>query len=286
MKKILELMKIKDVVAIKQMQREEDQSYYDVYFIETKTNKYILKKTNEIELSNYTFFNNNLDNVPKIYNSIQIDNDTYILIDFFEGNNLCFCNKDDLQKTLDALISIQNKYWNIQENDAIKFKYIDSLKSRIKRGEYLKEMSFKNTYDKFLDIYQKTPKTFCHDDLLPFNVLVNKNKACIIDWCHAGILSYPTSLARLIAHTEENKDAFFYMTEEDKQFAIKYYYDNFIKYKNIKYEDYIDTLDYFIFYEYMEWIMLGEKYNNQDSDRYKDYYKKAIEHIEKINNKK
>ena len=63
-------------------------------------------------------------------------------------------------------------------------------------------------YEQYLQIYSDVPRTLCHDDLLPFNVLCAKERAVIIDWEYAGILPYPTSLARLIAHCEEDESAF------------------------------------------------------------------------------
>ena len=119
----------------------------------------------------------------------------------------------------------------------------------------------------------------CHDDLLPFNVLVNGNKATIIDWEYAGILPYPTSLVRLIAHGREEEDAFFYMTEADKSFAIDYYYEHLVKSKGISYEDYRRSVDYFLLYEYCEWIMLGNKYADEDIPRAREYLAKAKDHI-------
>ena len=33
--------------------------------------------------------------------------------------------------------------------------------------------TIKEFYDKFIELYKTTPRTLCHDDLLPINVLVN-----------------------------------------------------------------------------------------------------------------
>jgi len=97
-----------------------------------------------------------------------------------------------------------------------------------------------------------------------------------IDWEVGGILPYPTSLARLIAHGEDAEDALCYMRETDKNFAIDYYFDKFIKGKGIDYSAYRHSLDLFIFYEYCEWVYLGNKHNCTDSERYQKYFKKAI----------
>ena len=117
---------------------------------------------------------------------------------------------------------------------------------------------------------------------MPFNVLCANGHATIIDWEYAAILPYPTSLARLIAHGEEEESAFFYMTQADKDYAIEYYFEHLLKENGIDYNDYRRTLDYFLLYEYCEWIMLGVKYNETGSERFQKYYAKAKEHIKTL----
>ena len=91
-------------------------------------------------------------------------------------------------------------------------------------------------------------------------------------------MPYPTSLVRLIAHGEEDPAAFFCMTADDKSFAVDYY-EHLIKGKGISYADYRRTLDYFLLYEYCEWIMLGIKYGDTSSESCQKYLAKALEHI-------
>ena len=72
------------------------------------------------------------------------------------------------------------------------------------------------------------------------------------------------------------------MKDEDKAFAINYYYDNLIKNKGITYDAYRHALDLFLLYEYCEWIMLGVKYKDADMERYSRYLEKAKTHLSKI----
>ena len=72
------------------------------------------------------------------------------------------------------------------------------------------------------------------------------------------------------------------MTQADKDYAIEYYFEHLLKGKGIDYNDYRRTLDYFLLYEYCEWIMLGVKYNETDSERFQKYYAKAKEHIKSL----
>ena len=130
-------------------------------------------------------------------------------------------------------------------------------------------------------IYQELPRTLCHDDLLPFNLLIGE-RAVLIDWEYGGMLPYPGSLARLIAHGREDDSYLFFMTQADRAFAIDYYYDNLVKKHGISFEEYRRTLDYFIFYEYTEWIMLGNRYDARDDERFGYYMKLAEELAQKL----
>ena len=72
------------------------------------------------------------------------------------------------------------------------------------------------------------------------------------------------------------------MTQADKDYAAEYYFEHLLKGKGIDYNDYRRTLDYFLLYEYCEWIMLGVKYNETGSERFQKYYAKAKEHIKSL----
>lgn len=94
--------------------------------------------------------------------------------------------------------------------------------------------------------------TFC-----PSMCFCSGDRAVLIDWEYALILPYSTSLARLIAHGEEDENAFFHMTQLDREFAIQSYFEHFIREKAIEYPEYRWTLDYFLLYEYCEWVAIG-----------------------------
>ena len=130
-------------------------------------------------------------------------------------------------------------------------------------------------YQMYLDEFDRIPVTLTHDDLLPFNVLCDGNKAVLLDWNEAGILPYPTALARLIAYGEENESSLFQMKEEDKQFALQYYYDHLISKKGIPYDEYMRTMKLFLFKEYSEWIYCAHLADDFEMEYYKMYEPKA-----------
>jgi len=269
-----------EVTAFK---HEEDGSDYAVWKIEEGGITRVLKKTSKQELDVYDAFLVPTEcGVPRFYKSIEYDGELFILMEYIEGHNLQKCDRKSLTAILDALTYLQNMYWEKRELQGIGYGFEVSLSERQKRGKYLNDAELERGYEQYLRIYSNIPQTLCHDDLLPFNVLCAKERAVIIDWEYAGILPYPTSLARLLAHCEEDESAFFYMTQDDKDYAVEYYFEHLLKEKGIDYNAYRKTLDYFLLYEYCEWIMLGIKYNDTGNERFQKYYAKAKEHIKKL----
>lgn len=262
---------------------EEDAAEYDVWKIEEDGTAYVLKKASMREASVYdTFLKNAAYGVPRFYKSLGDCGEPYILMEYIEGSDLRKCDRKSLTAVLDALIELQKLYWEKRELDSAGFGFQESLPGRQKRGAYLQDAELVQAYETYLQLYSNVPRTLCHDDLLPFNVLIAKGKATIIDWEYAGILPYPTSLARLIAHGEEDEAAFFHMKQEDKDHAVEYYFEHLLKNKGIGYDEYRRTLDYFLLFEYCEWIMLGNQYDNTGSERFQKYYAKAKDHVQRL----
>ena len=254
----------------------EDGEAYDVWKVETAEAILVLKRAKGPEAEIYrTFLKEERLAVPRFLGQVADGKENYLLISFVEGMDLRRCERVSLRATLDALISLQERYWETSDFRNVGLCFEKSLVGRRERGQYLNDAVLEQAYARYLARYCAIPRTLCHDDLLPFNVLVTDGRAVIIDWECAGILPYLSSFARLIAHTTEEADAFFYMREADKEDAVAYYYDCFVKKKGIPYTEYRRDLDLFLFYEYCEWIMLGNKYGDLTSVRYKQYLERA-----------
>lgn len=278
-KNILAQMGVGGQTDISAFTCEEDGEAYDVWKVTADNKSYVLKKAGEREISVYhTFLKSAEQGVPHFYKSYQGQDSAFFLMEYIEGGNLRKCDRESLTAVLDALIYLQEMYWERRELQTAGYGFETSLSDRQNRGRYLQDEELERAYETYLQLYTSIPRTLCHDDLLPFNVLIADGKAVLIDWEDAGILPYPTSLSRLIAHGEEDDTAFFYMKEEDKAYAVEYFYEHFIKGKGIAYHEYRRTLDYFLLYEYCEWIMVGNKYGDTESARYKRYLAKAREH--------
>ena len=254
----------------------EDGSEYSVWRVCCKDQKFVLKRAKGFEIETYSsFFSDGIAGAPKFYTAVNYRGDDYFLMGYVDGVDLCKCTRESLKRTLDAIISLQNKYWEDKTYENCGFSFEKSIVGRISRGKYLFDNEIESAYALFLEEYRRLPRTLCHDDLLPFNVLVSDNGATLIDWEYGGILPYPTPIARLIAHCEEDENAFFYMSEDDKAFAIDYYYENLVRSKGISYDEYRRSFDLFLLYEYCEWIMLGNKYDNGDKSMLEKYTKWA-----------
>lgn len=261
----------------------EDGSRYQVWSVTADDRRYVLKKAKGHELEVYSsFFRDIPAGAPRFLASARWEGENYFLMEYAAGQDLRRCSRPALTAALDALISLQERFWENDEFRSVGCSFEASLPGRENRGKYLADPDLESAYGEFLRVYAALPRTLCHDDLLPFNVLVHGSTATIIDWEAAGILPYPTSLARLIAHGTEDPDDFFYMTEADKAFAIDYYYDRLLRSKGISYDHYRAALDYFLLYEYCEWIMLGNRYEDAPADRCRYYRQKAKEHLKTL----
>lgn len=282
--KLIDAVPITEQAVITQLKHVEDDEPYQVWTIDTGTARYILKEAKKDEEETYRLILAELNGsgTPIIYQTIFAEEKIYLLMEYVDGENLCKCNRKKLTLALNALIFLQRKTWNDHSLAAYGYSFEKSLRSREHRGKYLNDLVLEEVYEKFMQMYSTVPRALCHDDLLPFNVIASDHRAVLIDWEYGGILPYPTAFARLIAHGEDTEDALFFMTPEDRTFAIDYYYDNFLKEMGITYTEWRNTLEYFLFYEYCEWVFVGNKHNAQNSVFYKKYLPIAKLQAQKI----
>ncbi len=215
--------------SVVQLRHEEDNAPYDVWRVDAGDTRWILKKAKGYEYDVYTsFLTPPCVQAPLLKGTVIWNQETYLLEAYIDGHNLQKASRADLKIALDALIALQGAYW---ENTALAercYSFAESLPQRQRRGQYLNRPVLEQAYQIFLKEYGTVPRTLCHDDLLPFNVLIEDHRAYLIDWEYAGILPYPTSLVRLLAHGEDAPDAFFVLSEEERQFGIDYYYENLL----------------------------------------------------------
>ena len=250
---------------------EEDGTPYHVWTIRCGDSLYVIKRVSDAEREVYeSFFSGECRGVPENYGFRELDGEAFMLMEYVEGETMTCCSRTALKHAIDSIIAIQMKFWNNIELANVGFSFDKSFANKRERLPFMEDLQ--KAYQAYLDCYQAVPRTLCNDDLLPFNVITNDTRAVIIDWEYGGILPYPCALARLIAFGEDTPDAMFYMTREDQEFAVKYYYDNLVVHVGISWEDYIYTLKLFLFKEYSEWVYCANSSGMTDMPYYKTYY--------------
>lgn len=158
------------------------------------------------------------------------------------------------------------------DHDDVGYGFRKSWPNRCKRLPYMGELEC--AYEAYLDAFKSLPRTLCNDDMLPFNVLANESRAVILDWEYGGILPYPCALARFLAFGEEG-DELFHMTEEDRRFALDYYYENLVREKGISRAEFDRIMDLFFLKEYSEWVCCAGLSGDYEMEYYIKYSGKA-----------
>ena len=255
--------------SVTRMPWEEGNGYSSAWKITDGQGTYLLKAASPNELAIYRRLNNLSDALPRFYGTATYYKKDYILLEFIAGHNLMRCTRQDLVRVLDAMIALQDAYWGTSKEIGESAAAV--LQSCQKRRAFLPESDWLAVFDQFLDAYLTLPRTLCHNDLLPFNLIVSDARTVFIDWEAGGILPYPCMLVRLLAHGSEQGETPFYMTKADKAFAIQYYYAHLIQGKGIPYAAYRQALELFWFFELTEWIYVYRKYRRPPDALYDHY---------------
>lgn len=260
--------------AVRQMAYEDAEGFYSAWQVTDGQGAYLLKAVSETELGIYRRLGNGCTSLPRFYGATSYYNKEYILLEFVEGHSLMRCTRPDLVRALDAMIALQDAFWGTKKRIGESAKTV--LMRCRKRRDYLPEPDLQQAFDQYLALYPTLPRTLCHDDLLPFNLIVGDERTVFIDWETGGVLPYPAMLVRLLTHGSEHGETPFFMTEGDKALAADYYYDHLIKDKGIPYGEYRRALALFRFFELTEWVYVYRKYRKKPDALYEYYYKELL----------
>ncbi len=255
--------------AAEPMPYEEADGFYAAWKIDDGQGKYLLKIASPNELAVYRRLHNRIPALPRFYGAVSYYNKTYILLEFVAGHNLMRCRREDLIRVLDAMIELQGSFWD--SRCRIGETARTALVGCRKRRAYLTEPDLRAWLDQFLAFYPTLPRTLCHNDLLPFNLILGEGRVVFIDWETGGMLPYPCMLARLLVHGSEHGETPFYMTQEDKAFAVRYYYEHLLQDRGVPYADYRRALELFWFFELTEWVYVYRKYRKPPDALYDHY---------------
>ena len=199
---------------------------------------FILKRAKDHEAEIYrTFFSPSKSYAPRLWASAERGGDTFLLLEYVEGENLQRATMRKLAAAINSLRAMQDEYWGSSSTVGLSFE--TSFASLKKRRQYLLSPLLERHFDEFLSLYEVLPKTLCHADLLPFNLIVcrNEERAVLLDWEAGGILPYPESLARLIAHGRTHGELF-RMTPRQRVCAAEMYYARFASRHGISHREF------------------------------------------------
>lgn len=262
---------------------EEDGKPYDVWRLTWPDRAAVLKRTSPEERAVYeTFFGRGGGPVPEIAGFAEFEGQPYLLMEYVEGETLSHCTREKLVPALDALIGIQERWWNDTdpERARVGYDFTTCLAHREKRLPYMGALA--DAYREYLEAFRTLPRTLCNDDMLPFNVIVSGDRAVILDCECGGILPWPCALARLLAFGEEpeggeaaGEGPLFVMSDHDREFALEYYYRRLISKKGVSRAEYRRTMELFLFKEYSEWTYCVNSGGEKRED-YEKYYGKAL----------
>ena len=258
-------------LAVTRFPHEEGDGFYNAWRVDFSEASYVLKQVKGKESEIYSrFLNKPCIFAPQQMAVTSFDQENYLLMEYISGCSMMKPKRKDLLLSIDSLIAMQSGFWNTNMES-------NALESRINRGKYLADSRLERAYAAYLEDCACIPTALCHDDLLPFNVILSHDRAVFIDWEVGGILPYTASIARLFAHADEQEDAFFQMKETDKVYALEYYYARFLKDRGVAYESFLHSFKLALFYEYCEWVYVGNKYADTENDRFHSYFQKATE---------
>lgn len=198
---------------------------YDVYLINGKDGKMVLKKCDKNcrDPKKYDLYFAGHDfAVPKILDRASIGEETYIIMEYAEGGDARDCGEDDAKKVGTELARIQSHYLTSGGHTKLSDYYFK---------EYVADFceKIKGYFENFDTVFQAVEKRFfeaphslIHDDLLPINVLLNGDRAWILDWATAGFFPYFLDLARF-AFVQSGNDQFYISHESGMAFLDAYY---------------------------------------------------------------
>ena len=132
---------------------EEDGGAYAVWRIDAGSGSYVLKRAKAFELETYRcFFRDKKPYAPAFFGSCAFGGAEYFLMEYCPGEDLRRCEREKLRKALDALIEMQDEFWQREELYASALTLEQSLVGVENRGRYLGSKRLEEVYAAFVKI--------------------------------------------------------------------------------------------------------------------------------------
>lgn len=227
------------ILKFKQIEDKELSKKYDAYFIETSSNKYVLKKS-EYEANIYEMLLNDEDiAVPKYYGKTKIlDNSTWFLLEYIDGK--VFIN-EDLENYCNAayeLAVLHSKFMGLSINKK-EYSFVNDSDEKIsvKLNKIIeKHMKYELNWSKgtlrileyAIKRLNKRPRTLIENDLLPINIMISDKQIKIIDWGNAAVGIYTQDIGRLLSDFKDEKGTY-WVNNKWEQDILKVYFEGIKK---------------------------------------------------------
>lgn len=227
-----------NIKSFNQISNEKLEKIYDAYLLKDKNDKkFVLKKATEKEyLINQLLIKHQFSYlIPELIHFSKDSNQTFwITTRYFSGKDLSELPPHLSTSLGSELANLVNYFYH--RPDVLDYLTPSIDEQLSKKTTILNKIDchsplFK-AYSYYLNRFKTIPKTLCHDDLLPINLLYNNNHSNqlkIIDWEHATIGSYLTDITRLTTFYSANRITFndgltFYgnLTEIDQLISLFY----------------------------------------------------------------
>ena len=140
--------------AIAAFTAEEDGAEYAVWLVDCGTEKAVLKRAKECEIEAYRcYFSEKKPYVPEFFGDCEYGGDRYFLTGYCPGETLSRCTREKLVPALDALIAMQDEFWERGELYPACITLERALRAVVDRGEYLASPLLERTYAVFARAY-------------------------------------------------------------------------------------------------------------------------------------
>lgn len=156
-REILAQMGIGSQALVTTFRHEEDDEDYAVWKIK-ENDMFCPEKAHEQTLEIYQACLFDFDGgAPRLYKSLKFQSNVYLLTEFLEGHDLRKCDRESLTAVLNALIYLQNQYWERRDLESAGFGFAASLSGREKRGNSLGDADLERVTSAFCRFMPEFP---------------------------------------------------------------------------------------------------------------------------------
>lgn len=227
---------------------------YEVYEVTYGEKIYLLKQTNDTEITALKFLQeaNQALPVPSLRQTFTANQKTWLLREFYDGETLEEFTAASAQPLASALGKMTNTFYTTTKKTDLGQRETTRWE---KRKSYLTAYpEFSAIIQKFLARQQNIPQTFVTDDLLPLNVLNTVQGPLFFDWDCACWGSYVSEVGRFCAFfVLPLSSGYYHSTPEIVASLLQEYYAALLPcaQKKIPYETYLQDVFEEVTHQYL-----------------------------------